>query len=91
MDNGPFTSLGGVTAVLLDLSEGSHVVQVRATDRAGLSTTRSLSIRVLTATTPSGGLGFPAFIIPIVLIGAGLAGAAFAVWRIRNRRKRTKG
>jgi len=91
VDNGPFTSLGGVTAVLLDLSEGTHVVQVRATDRAGLSTTRSLSIRVLTATTPSGGPGLPAFILPIALVGAGLAGAAFAVWRIRNGRKRTKG
>ncbi|TMA00927.1 MAG: PKD domain-containing protein, partial [Methanobacteriota archaeon] len=91
VDNGPFTSLGGVTAVLLNLSEGSHVVQVRATDRAGVSTTRSISIHMLTATKPSGGPGLPAFLIPMVLVGAGVAAAAFALWGIRNRRKRTKG
>jgi hypothetical protein len=88
VDGGPFTAVGGETEVLLHLAEGSHVVEVRATNRAGLSTTRSVSVEVLT--THASAPGLPTFVLPIVILGAALPAAAFAVWRIRDRRKRAR-
>src|SRR5207237_8563038 len=81
VDAGAFFSVGMATSVLLNLTDGSHVVQVKALDVAGQSTIGTLSIQVLSASRePFGSL----FLVVGALVGGAVAIVAFRVWRGRR-------
>ncbi|TLZ68302.1 MAG: hypothetical protein E6K12_01905 [Methanobacteriota archaeon] len=84
LDDGPFVSQGTATSAMLNLTVGPHEIQVKAFDRAGQSTVRSLSIQVLSAT----GIPFGSLLVLVapLLIGT-VAAFAFLAWRIRRHRK----
>src|SRR3989475_311078 len=84
VDDGPFVSLGTATSAMLDLTVGPHEIQVKALDRAGQSTVRSLSIQVLSAT---GGLFSSLFILVAPLLIGTIAAYAFLASRIRRHRR----
>jgi riboflavin synthase len=72
--------------ILVNLSEGSHVIEVKIVDEAGRSTTESVSIHVVSAERTR---SLPWYVIPVVGAGAGFAAAAaLAVRGIRHGRKR---
>jgi hypothetical protein len=77
VDGGAFFSVGMATSVLLNLTDGSHMVQVKALDGAGQSTIGTLSVRVLsTSGAPFGSL----FLVVGALVGGAIAVVAFRVW-----------
>src|SRR5438309_9921813 len=81
VDAGAFFSVGMATSVLLNLTDGSHVVQVKALDGAGQSTIGTLSVQVLSASSaPFGSL----FLVVGALVGGAVAIVAFRVWRGRR-------
>ncbi len=81
VDDGAFFSVGMATSVLLNLSDGSHVIQVKALDGAGQSTIGTLSVQVLSASgAPFGSL----FLVVGALVGGALAVVSFRVWRTRR-------
>ena len=81
VDDGAFFSVGMATSVLLNLTDGSHVVHVKALDVAGQSTIGTLSIQVLSASgAPFGSL----FLVVGALVGGAVAIVAFRVWRGRR-------
>jgi len=81
VDDGAFFSVGMATSVLLNLTDGSHVVHVKALDVAGQSTIGTLSIQVLSASgEPFGSL----FLVVGALVGGAVAIVAFRVWRGRR-------
>jgi len=84
VDDGPFASVGTATSVMLNLSNGAHVIQVKALDRAGQSTIGTLSVQVLSA---SGGPFGSLFILVGPLAVGTLSAIAFHVWRTLRRRQ----
>ena len=69
------------TAVLLNLTDGSHVIEVKALDGAGRSTIGTLSVQVLSASGASFG---SLFLIVGALVGGAVAVVVFRVWRGRR-------
>src|SRR6267378_66797 len=87
VDDGSFVSVGTATSILLNLTDGSHTIQVKALDWAGQSAIRSLSVRVLSVSgAPFGSL----FVVVGLLVGGALAVVAFRVWRTRRGPKDKK-
>ena len=87
VDDGPFVSVGTATSILLNLTDGAHMIQVKALDWAGQSTIRSLSVHVLSVSgAPFGSL----FVVVGLLVGGALAVVAFRIWRTRRGPKEKK-
>jgi hypothetical protein len=83
IDGGPFESLGLVHEAWLNLSEGAHEIRVRATDHAGLSTVRALSLDIARR---SGSVSLLADLLPDAIVVVALVGAGVGIWWIRSRR-----
>jgi hypothetical protein len=97
VDGGSFSAIGTAREILLNLSEGRHVIEVKAVDQAGRSTTETLSLRIVSAQRTAAlpwnlvlWYFIPWYVVPIGGAGAGFAAAALEVARMRPRRK-TKG
>ncbi len=81
VDGGAFFSVGMATSILLNLTDGSHMVQVKALDGAGQSTIGTLSVQILSASAaPFGSL----FLVVGALVGGAVAVVAFRMWRGRR-------
>ena len=98
VDGSPFAPIGNASHVTMNLSVGSHVIRVSATDLAGLATVETLTIRVSSVLPGPPGPGAPpvtgpplfasALVILVVLPGVSIAAvAAYILWTVRRARK----
>jgi hypothetical protein len=85
VDGDAFTSVGTATGVTLNLSGGSHVVRVRATDLAGRSTVATISIEIQSPVRQSGSL--VVILVPMIVTGVILF-LGYRTWRLRGERIR---
>ena len=84
IDGGAFRDLGLNESVTLALSDGTHVITVRATDAAG-----NTAVESTTVTVNTGGLGLPGssfvFLVVAILVVVGVS--LLAILWFRRRRK----
>jgi len=74
LDHGPFVSIGNVSNTTLILSDGPHVVTVRAVNRAGLTVDASIGFRVDTNVFSLSGPynGLPSVLVIVAVVAAAL-------------------
>ena len=86
VDDGPFEPVGNATSVTLNLSEGTHVIQVRATDAAGNVAVRELIFLVTSTPTVETVSPVRTQLFLVMLIAA-CGAAAFAILALGRARR----
>jgi hypothetical protein len=85
VDGDAFVSVGTAAGVTLNLSVGTHVVRVKATDMAGRSTVATISVQIQSLVRPFSSLAV--ILVPMIVAGVILF-LGYRTWRRRDDRMR---